>query len=251
MANLTDRVMRSFYVRTSFPCFTPHPNKQVTSINFSNDGERLVASTNYRMLKIYNCDTSEQEFSLQLNKYGCGFTDFMDSNDRVLITSTAKKSHSIRELNIVKNAYQTIFKGHTDLVSSFAVHREKKIFLTAGHDKSIRLWDFRCDSAQGARTDMIDAPLVAFEPNGEMFIVGLNSKVIEMYDLRGITSGPFSEIRLNPDDAKWQNIKFSPNGNLIMINSLGKKFRLIDSVMGRNQQMFIGMYFHSTLKINC
>lgn len=240
MANLTDQVMQSFYIRTSFPCHFPHPNKGITSIKFSSDGERLVASTNSRVLKIYNCDTSDQEFSRQLNKYGCGLADFMDTNDRVLVTSTLEKNHSIRELNVVKNAYQTTFHGHSNMVSSLSVHREKKIFLSAAHDKSIRLWDFRCETPNDKQTDMSDTPLIDFEPNGEMFIVGLNSRLIEMYDLRGIGYGPFNEIKLNPDESKWRSLKFSPNGKLIMINSIGSKFRLIDSVMGRNSQIFSG-----------
>lgn len=234
---LNDRLMKSFHLRSSFPSFIPHQDKRIISMKFSNDGEKLVASSNYNNLKIYNCDIASQEYSLMLNKYGSGITDFMDTNDRVLITST-KRSHSVRELNVEKNAYQTKYDGHSGLVTSLSVHREKRFFLTGSEDKSVLLWDFRCQNPQNAQTDMADVPLTAFEPKGDMFIIGLQSKLIELYDIRGLGYGPFNEFKINPDESKWTSMKFSPTGEQILISSSGTKIRLIDSVFGKLQQVY-------------
>lgn len=234
---LNDGIMRSFYPRYSYVNNTPHPDTRVTSIKFSQDGNKLVSVGNDRSVRLYNCDQGTVEQTVNVKKYGGLLVDFMDANDRVLVTSS-KIDHSVRELNLVKQSYQTIYGGHTEPVISLAVHHGKRIFLTGSLDKSVALWDFRSPNAQSYQNKLpSDSPLVAFESSGNMFIVA-TSEAIQLYDLRGLRYGPFSEFAFNGDNAKWTNVKLSKKGDQILMSSSSSKIRLIDGIFGRLQQNF-------------
>lgn len=231
MVPLSDGIMKSFYPRFSFPRCNPHPNKRITSIKFSASGTHLVEVGNDHVVKLYNCDQGTTEQTMDVRKYGGLLADFMDGNDRVLLTST-KKDHCLREMNFTRRGYQTVYDGHTDLVVSLAVHRESHIFLTGSKDKSVGLWDFRTQLPQSYQNKMSDTPLVAFESRGNMFVVGL-PHTIELYDLRGLGYGPFNEFAFNRDDTNWTNIKLSPKGDQILMSSSSARIRLMDAFFGR------------------
>lgn len=176
---------------------------------------------------------------MDVRKYGGHLADFMDADDRVILTST-KKDNCLREMNFTKRSYLTIYDGHTDQVVSLAVHRESRCFLTGSKDKSVGLWDFRSPFPQSFESRYSDAPLVAFGPHGSMFVVGLPDAIL-LYDLRGLGSGPFNEFKLNRDDTNWTNIKMSPNGDYILMSSSSAKIRLIDGILGHHKRNFEGM----------
>lgn len=233
---LNDGIMRSFYPRYSYANNNSHPDIRVTSIKFSSDGKKLVAVCNDQHVRLYNCDEGTVERTIAVRKYGGVLADFMDTNDCVLITSS-KRDAAVRELNLQKQSYQTIYAGHTAPVVSLAVHPAKRIFLTGSEDKSIALWDFRTQKPESFQNKFADTPLVAFETSGNLFVAAI-SGAIQIFDLRGLGYGPFSEFPFNRNDAKWTNIKLSKKGDQILLSSSSSKIRLIDGLMGRIQREF-------------
>lgn len=57
-------------------------------------------------------------------------------------------------------------------------------------DKQVRLWDLRTPHCQ-AVLQTPSQPSVAFDQQGLVFAVGLDSGVIKLYDASGYQQGPF------------------------------------------------------------
>lgn len=54
-----------------------------------------------------------------------------------------------------------------------------------------------------------------------------------------IIQGPFATFKLQQDkDCDWTNLKFSPDGKLILISTSGQVIRIIDAFQGTPLQTF-------------
>lgn len=236
---LSDDVMKSFCVRKLVTSYTPNSDKRIWSLKFSSDGEKLLSSSNQNAIEIYDCDTTRQNV-IPLRRHGSGFCDFSADNGMVLITST-RGDHAVRELSIEKYEYSKLFFGHTDRVTSMAVNLKDNTFLTGARDRSVLLWDIRTQSPQGTKKDLEDTPLVSWSPCGQMFSIAMETRENRMvcfYDLRGIDNGPFVTHKFNKDMMVWKSVKFSPDGKSILISTNSTKVRLIDSYTGKTIRQF-------------
>lgn len=237
---LTDELMCRFQMFTNFHRPINSHDLRILWIKFSPDGRSLIAGSNKRTIQLYNCNTGQQENYFRLWKHGIGAIDYMDSNDMVLVGSHASKGdYAVRELNMTKNVYDaTSYIGHSAPVCSMAVNREKKYFVTGGYDKAAMVFDFRVPDAQNIRSDFPCPPLVALHPTTTICALGIDNNRIELYDLRSMKMGPFSIFKMNMDNAKWTNVKFSPDGKQLLISSSATKIRVINSVNGAIQEVF-------------
>lgn len=236
-----DQFMSTF---TMFPNFQPpvnNPEKRITSIKFSADGENLVAASNQRTLEVYNSNMAMQESFLRLYKYGVTVVDFMDSNNKVLVGSMGiakRPDYGIRALNIAQNQFDTVYTGHSQPSISLAVNVEEKFFVSGSNDRTAQVFDFRIGHAQYSRDKLSSAPLVALHPTTYMCALALDDHRIELHDLRCIGYGPFTTFNLNREQIKWDSIKFSPDAKQILISSNSSKIRVINSFTGAVEQVF-------------
>ena len=104
-------------------------------------------------------------------------------------------------------------------------------------------------------------PVAAFDPEGLIFAVGINSESVKLYDLRSFDKGPFSSFKfpgsilndarifrqfliklflITEKDFEWTGLKFSPDGKTILISTNGSMIRLIDAFSGSSLQTFTG-----------
>ena len=56
-------------------------------------------------------------------------------------------------------------------------------------------------------------PVLAFDPEGLVFSVGVQSEMVKLYDLRSYDKGPFATFKV-PRETKceWTGLRFSPHG---------------------------------------
>ncbi|KAJ1570009.1 hypothetical protein HK096_006131 [Nowakowskiella sp. JEL0078] len=79
-------------------------------------------------------------------------------------------------------------------------------------------------------------PCIAFDYDGYIFAVGLDSKDLRLYDMNTYDKGPFftfnylDKMRYGPD---WTSIKFSYNGKLILICTRGEVLYIVDAFDGQ------------------
>ena len=83
------------------------------------------------------------------------------------------------------------FRDHTKKVTCLSMSPTEDLFISGSLDRTLRLWDVRSNNCQGLM-NLPSRPVAAFDPDGLIFGVGMDSNVIKLYDLRTFDKGPFS-----------------------------------------------------------
>eukprot|EP00300_Choanocystis_sp_HF-7_P037387 c534_g1_i1.p1 GENE.c534_g1_i1~~c534_g1_i1.p1 ORF type:complete len:311 (-),score=44.89 c534_g1_i1:67-999(-) len=206
----------------------------INGLDFTEDGEFLVTSSDDESIRIYSMETGEQAQVLFSKKYG---VDLIHCAHHPNLVVTASKNESdwdqtLRYLSLHDNKYLRYFRGHRAQVVSIAVHPQEDMFLSASLDETARFWDFREHRCMGLLR-LAGRPTVAFDPDGLVFAVGMRDNTIKLYDLRTYSKGPFSTIRLvTPSPADWAGLEFSPNGENLLVSTMSGPMYLVDSFKG-------------------
>lgn len=238
MDSLNDQVWSKFYVRQNFRDFSASADKRVTTIKFSSDGEQLVATGNNGVIEVYNCDTGRQSI-VRTRKYGCGTFDHTSENSKIIVASANPKTRPIcSHLDIERNDYIIHYSGHQSIVTSIRVNPDRNSFFTAARDKNVFLWDKR--TAVAVRKQIFDStPLIDLNPTGKNLAVGIESRIIELYDLRGLGNGPYISFHLPPfESMELTSIKFSHDGNQLLLSSNNIRIQVLDATNGRELKKF-------------
>merc|ERR1711981_436111 len=232
---LVDNVIRSMRVGKVF-----RDNQDtINHMHFSGDGASLISSSDDDQIIIYDCERGTQKRTLNSKKYGVNLIHFTQNKANVVHAST-KENDIIRYLNVQENKYIQYFRGHNKRVVTLCMNPTDDSFLSGSLDKSIRLWDIRSAYCQGFMS-LAGRPVAAFDPEGLIFAVGINSESVKLYDLRSFDKGPFSSFKFQVEkDIEWTGLKISPDGKTILISTNGSMIRLIDAFNGNSLQTFTG-----------
>ncbi|CDW54793.1 Putative histone h3 lys4 methyltransferase comple x and rna cleavage factor ii complex subunit swd2 [Trichuris trichiura] len=204
---------------------------RINSVCFSSDGSYLISSAEDDTLTVYDCRTGQGHLRLCSRKYGADQVIFTHTNLNCLHSST-KSDDAIRYLSLNENKYVRFFVGHTKKVVNLDLSPVEDLFLSASLDRTVRMWDLRAPTAQ-AMVHLPSRPLAGFDPDGLIFAVAINSEALNLYDLRAYQNGPFSTFLLPQDrDCDWTGLKFSPDGNFILISTNGQAVRMINAYTG-------------------
>ncbi|RWR98988.1 WD repeat-containing protein 82-like protein, partial [Dinothrombium tinctorium] len=232
---LVERVISSFRVAKVFRENTD----KINSIDFSQNGETLITSSDDDSIVIYDCEKGVQKKSLNSKKYGVDLVHYTHAANTA-IHSSNKVDDNIRYLSLPDNKYIRYFPGHTKKVVTLCMSPTDDTFLSGSLDKTIRLWDLRSTNCQGLM-HLVGRPVANFDPEGLIFAVGINSESIKLYDLRSFDKGPFNTFKIPQDkDCDWTGLKFSPDGKFIMIYTNGNVIHLIDAFQGNPLQTLMG-----------
>ncbi|KAL1934653.1 hypothetical protein VTP01DRAFT_6835 [Rhizomucor pusillus] len=237
---LTEDIIKGFVQLVNFK----EPQGPVTSLSFSDDGELCVTTSLDQTLNIYNCVTGEHSTTLYSKKYGANLARFVHENSSVLYAST-KEDDTIRYLSVHDNKYIRYFKGHTGQVTCLQMSPVDDTFISASLDNTVKIWDLRRSSPAGSlKTD--GRPTIAFDPEGLVFAVGMDSGVIKVYDARKYESGPFATWSIRDDYyypnglLPWNALKFTNDGKHILVSTTGNTNYIIDAFEGTMRQRLTG-----------
>ncbi|KAJ3067906.1 hypothetical protein HK102_007308, partial [Quaeritorhiza haematococci] len=147
---------------------------------------------------------------------------------------------TIRYLSFHDNKYIRYFRGHKGRVTSLEMSPLDDQFLSGAHDDSVRLWDLRTPTCAGVLSIQgLGRPCVAFDQGGIIFAVG-TQKAIRLYDIKNFEKGPFTTFRLPEADAEWTSIKFSNDGNNILVSTRGDSLYIVDAFEGQIKRRLQG-----------
>uniref|UniRef100_M4BIE4 Uncharacterized protein n=1 Tax=Hyaloperonospora arabidopsidis (strain Emoy2) TaxID=559515 RepID=M4BIE4_HYAAE len=151
---------------------------------------------------------------------------------------------------------------YDDRVTSLMMHPTADQFISAGLDGTIRLWDIRnSDTSAIIRTDHLPVSHVcaAYDQEGVVFGVYTDDHLIRMYDARNYQEGPFAKFSLydasilavvEPFLAQSQlpdlnstkmhalDLKFSPDGNQLLVATNRGVFLHLDAFEGKLLHLF-------------
>jgi len=233
--HLTDDTVRGLRIAKVFRA----NESRINSLSFYANGEAVVCASDDDTITIYDCMTGLPRRVLNSRKYGVDLIRWTHANNAAIHAST-KLDDSIRYLSLHDHKYIRYFAGHTKKVTCLCMSPIDDTFLSGSADKTLRLWDLRAPVAQGIMK-LNSRPVAAFDPEGLIFATGINSESVKLYDLRSYDKGPFSTFKLEREkDCDWTEMKFSPDGKLILISTNGSVIRLLDAFQGQPIHSFVG-----------
>jgi len=233
--HLTDDTVRSLRIAKVFR----QNENRINSVSFFSNGEAVLCASDDDTITIYDCMNGIPKRILNSRKYGADLIRWTHANNAAIHAST-KVDDSIRYLSLHDHKYIRYFSGHSKKVTCLCMSPIDDTFLSGSNDKTLRLWDLRIPVAQGIMR-LNSRPIAAFDPEGLIFATGINSEAVKLYDLRSYEKGPFTTFKLEREkDCDWTEMKFSPDGKLILISTNGSVIRLLDAFAGQPIHSFVG-----------
>lgn len=215
------------------------PETTVTSLDFDDNGEFLLAACSDDSLQLYNAKEGKHIKTLLSQKYGAHLARFTHHSQSILYAST-KVDDTIRYLSTHDNQFLRYFKGHTAPVTSLVLNPAADSFLSCSLDNTVRLWNLNSPSPQ-ARLNLSTPHLAAYDPSATVIAIASSStSSILLYDIRNYDKPPFSTFdlrRIDPSSSAssptWTKLEFSNDGkSLLLATTSSQGHILLDAFKG-------------------
>ncbi|KAI4204554.1 MAG: hypothetical protein LQ350_001104 [Teloschistes chrysophthalmus] len=214
------------------------PNTYVTSLDFDDEGQLLLAACSDDSLQLYSArDGTHQKLCLS-QKYGCHLARFSHHSQSIYYAST-KFDDNIRYLSTHDNNYIRYFKGHSAAVTDLAPCPSNDMLLSCSADNTVRLWNSKSQYAQ-ARLNLATPYLATFDPTASVIAVAsASTSSILLYDLRNYEQEPFATFDMREYDPpssnlpEWTKLEFSNDGKSLLVSTNhGQGHLLLDAFNG-------------------
>eukprot|EP00026_Physarum_polycephalum_P012220 Phypoly_transcript_12505.p1 GENE.Phypoly_transcript_12505~~Phypoly_transcript_12505.p1 ORF type:complete len:341 (+),score=32.28 Phypoly_transcript_12505:94-1023(+) len=210
---------------------------KINSVDFFNDGDLLVTSSDDESVHVYNTGSGEMQKVILSKKYGVDLVRFTHTNNAVICASKNGWDESLRYLSLYDNRYLRYFKGHRDRVVSLSMSPINDTFISGSLDDTVRLWDLRSNACQGLLRRK-GRPSVAFDPQGIIFAIGSSGNTIKLFDVRSFDKGAFATFNVEHHPIEWTSMRFSNDGKYILLSTNENCIFLIDSFTGAKLQTY-------------
>ncbi|MCJ1258441.1 member of Set1p complex, histone methyl transferase [Lignoscripta atroalba] len=171
------------------------PETAVTSLDFDDSGEYLLAACSDESLQLYNAKEGKHIKTLFSKKYGAHLARFTHHSQSIIYAST-KGDDTIRYLSTHDNQFLRYFKGHTAPVTTLTLCPASDTFLSCSLDNTVRLWSLSSPSPQG-RLNLSTPTLAAYDPSATVIaIASPSTSSVLLYDLRNYDKPPFATFDL-------------------------------------------------------
>ena len=205
------------------------PDTAVTSLDFDDSGEFVLAACDDDSFQIYNAKEGRHVKTLQSQKYGIHLGRFTHHSSAIIYAST-KVDDSIRYLSTHDNQFLRYFKGHTNSVTCLTVCPASDTFMSCSLDDTVRLWDLKSPNPQ-ARLNLKGPHLAAYDPSASVIAIASNvTQTILLYDLRNYDKPPFAtfDVRdympssvVESGKLDWTRLEFSNDGKSLLVGTNG------------------------------
>ncbi|CAI7651518.1 unnamed protein product [Penicillium pancosmium] len=219
-------------IRSHRPCkcfrnSKPESSNFVTSLDFNDQGEHMVAACDDETIQIFDVKEGKSTKTVPSKKYGVHLARFTHHPRQVLHAST-KVDHSLRLLDLHNEGYIRYFSGHTDKVTCLAMSPGSDSFISCSKDDTVTLWDIGSRNPQG-KLKLATPYLVAFDPSASVIAIASQStSSVLLYDFRNFDKPPFATFDLAPYEETytpstrgraWTRLEFSNDGKYLMVGT--------------------------------
>lgn len=227
--------------------FHDSKNERITSLDFDAAGEYCVVGCPAgESITLYEALDGTHRKTVFSKKYGVGtVVRFTHRANNVLYTSGRSQGslpddHAIRYLSLHDNAYLRYFRGHLAPVRTLEMCPRDDSFVSGAENDTVRFWDLRSANCHGVLA-VNGMPLVAWDPQGLVLALALESKYVRLYDTKNYERGPFAAFEVvDPQRGglAWCSLAFSPDGKELLIGTKGGGvIYLLDSFDGYVRQV--------------
>ncbi|CAI7752008.1 unnamed protein product [Closterium sp. NIES-53] len=207
-------------------------NGRINSMDFHRTEDLLVTASDDESIRVYDTSNATLVKTIHSRKYGVDQVVFTHHPSAVLYSSKNGWDESLRYLSLYDNRYLRYFKGHRDKVVSLCMSPKNDSFLSGALDHTVRLWDLRTCECQGLMR-VRGRPAVAFDQQGLVFAVAMGGGAVKLFDARSYEKGPFDTMLVGGDEDEVTSIKFSNDGNQILVCTLNGRIYLLDAFEGQ------------------
>jgi WD40 repeat protein len=206
---------------------------QVYALRFTPDGRRLVASSQARVVKVWDLETG---VLTDLRGHGDVVVGVDCSPDGRLIAS-ASDDGTVRLWDLEAGKEVKALRGHTDMVNAVAFSPDGRLLASASYDQTVRVWDVT-DGREVCRKDGHSSFVwsIAFGPDGRTLASAGGDETVRVWDLEREHE---THVLRGHSGVIW-SVAFSPNGARVASAGWDKTVRLWDPVAGREVAAFHG-----------
>lgn len=220
----------------------------VTSLDFDDQGEFMVAASTSDEMTVYNIKEGQKTKTIPSKKYGIHLARFTHHSRQVLFAST-KQDDSLRLLELHNESFVRYFSAHTSQVTCVALSPGNDSFLSCGNDDLVCLWDLNSRTPQG-KLKLVTPYLAAYDPTASvMAFASQSTQSILLYDVRNFDKAPFATFDLAELERKycpstqgraWTKLEFSNDGKYILLGTDYHGHFLLDSFEGNLSAFLVG-----------
>ena len=197
-------------------------NGYPTCARFSKDGTQLAIAT-HNQIKVWSWAEKDEQSESQLeivgvNRKNGDETDFSRS-------TTFSGQRTIGNPTIRPRA--AIF-GHTGVIDSITFSQDGKKVMAGYKRDNLLLWDIESQSSQRPYDahPIFQSYIVQTSPSGEIFSVGVNRDVIQVWDSINGRS-PIAELTFPPDILS-RAVALAPEANLLVVENVSGQLDVWD-----------------------
>ncbi|KAL5557567.1 hypothetical protein UlMin_039803 [Ulmus minor] len=223
---LTEEILQSMEVGMAFKDY----NGRISSLDFHKTSSYLVTASDDESIRLYDVASATCLKTINSKKYGVDLVCFTADPATVIYSSKNGWDESLRLLSLHDNKYLRYFKGHHDRVVSLSLCSRKECFISGSLDQTVLLWDQRAEKGQGLLR-VQGRPATAYDDQGLVFAIAFGG-YIRMFDARNFEKGPFDIFSVGGDISDANVVKFSNDGRLMLLTTMGGYIHVLDSFRG-------------------
>uniref|UniRef100_A0AC34FJP6 Uncharacterized protein n=1 Tax=Panagrolaimus sp. ES5 TaxID=591445 RepID=A0AC34FJP6_9BILA len=225
----TIKPLRSNLLKLKPKKFFSKYKSPISSLDFSADGTKLITAAENNHISLYDVLGGDIIKIINNKVYGAGYVLFGAHPETILVSSTLK-DHTVRYISLYDNKCIRVFTGHTERITNMTLSPIRDTLITCSDDKTVRLWDIRQNECTHKMESGSIGTLASVDPESLVAAIGLDSKNIKLFDFRSMGAGPFQTFPFDdPPTRTWTNMKFSPLGNYLMLNTNTPTVLLVDA----------------------
>lgn len=208
----------------------------VLSVLAMKDGSYLTGGRDRRIIE-WDENFSRTGREAELPEH-CGGVRYMTyARGSQVLVGTLRNSILIGSLD--KN-FTLVMQGHSEAISSLAMHPTENQYLTGGFDEQIHLFDTKTHEPIWTKCLMMPATAAGFSPNGQLLIVGstfgkwlvVDATTQEILFTKCDGSGTINCIKFSPDGEYFSMGSSDFQIYVYQTNEVGNKFCRIGTCVG-------------------
>ncbi len=205
----------------------------VNNARFSPDGKLIVSSSGDNVARVWDANTGKLLTWLEGHVDSITMATFSPVDPNLILTISRDRTGRVwkKGTDGHHTDWHTIneLKGHTDILTSAEFSPDGKFIVTAGRDRSVRVWNALTEHGRlayyGHTGALNDA---AFSPDGRWVVSASSDNTARVWDTQNL----LPTLTLDSHKDSLNSVNFSQNGKFIITGSDDHTAKIWDAATG-------------------